>query len=646
MPELADVIADETEAARPTLRGLRDRARQRRLAARQLIDLTRYAGRPLVAATVLAHITSGLMPIVFLVGIGVALQRIATGTPWSDALPWLAAALTAFVVQQLLAPVQILLSQAITRRVDSYCITRFTSYAFTRAPLRTLERPDVADRLSQADEAFEQWSLTPGAATEGALALIARYTQLVGALVVVLVVIGPLAALASATVALVARRGHAEAFYRWGQLIRGFQPLRRRMGYLRELATSTRAAKEIRTLGLVDWMDERYDAEMRAYLDPLWHWRRRVYGVPFLFYSGVALVATVVALLLVASAPSGDARTIGEVAIGVQAVVLCVRFGQMFMESDVKMVYGRSAWEALLEFEQLCAEADAADADRSRAVTRVDRPREQITFEDVTFGYEPDRDVLKGLDLTLPVGTSTALVGVNGAGKTTLVKLLTALYHPTSGRVTVDGTDLRAVDPDAWQRAFAVVFQDYVRYEASLRDNVAMSAVAHRDDDEGIEAELRRVGLGDLLDELPMGLETPLTRSLPDGRDLSGGQWQRVALARALFAVRHGASVLVLDEPTAQLDARGEANFYDDFLELTRGVTSLVISHRFSSVRRADRIVVLDGGRITEAGTHDELVRHGGTYAEMFAVQARRFADVEGPAAAASWDLTEAGERA
>jgi ATP-binding cassette, subfamily B, bacterial len=195
----------------------------------------------------------------------------------------------------------------------------------------------------------------------------------------------------------------------------------------------------------------------------------------------------------------------------------------------------------------------------------------------------------------------------------------------------------------AWQRAFAITFQDYLRYEMPLRENVAMYAIEHRDDDAGIEAEVHRVGLGDLLDGLPLGLDTPLTRGLPGGRDLSGGQWQRLALARSLFAVRHGASVLVLDEPTAQLDARGEAEFYDQFLDLTRGVTSLVISHRFSSVRRADRIVVLDGGRVTENGTHDELVRAGGTYAEMFEVQARRFGGAGHQPAAVSGGTRDAG---
>jgi ATP-binding cassette subfamily B protein len=451
----------------------------------------------------------------------------------------------------------------------------------------------------------------------------------VGAVAVLAVAIGPWAALAGAVVALVARLGQTEAFHRWGQLVRRFQPLRRRVSYVRELATSTRAAKEIRTLGLVDWLDERFVTESRGVLDPMWTWRRRVYGVPFLAYAAVALVGSVVALLLVAR--SGPGVDVAAVSMGVQAILLCGRFGVMFPEVDVKLVYGRSAWEALLEFEEITRREDApAGATRAGgAPAAAVAARSAIRLDGVHFAYPGGRPVLDGLDLALSVGTSTALVGVNGAGKTTLVKLLTGIYPPTAGAVTVDGTDLRTLDADAWQRSFAVTFQDYLRYELPLRENVAMGAIDHLGDEDGIRAELVRVGLRDLLDELPDGLGTPLTRALPGGRDLSGGQWQRIALARALFAVRHGASVLVLDEPTAQLDARGEAEFYDAFLDLTRGVTSLVISHRFSTVRRADRIVVLDGGRITEAGMHDELVALGGTYARMFDVQARRFGTAE-----------------
>ncbi len=432
----------DTERARPTLRGLRARARQGRTAARQLVALLRHAGPALVATTALVHLVAGLLPIVFLVGISFAIEQLATrdgDAALGSAGTWLAVALGAFVVQQALASAQLLLSQAIMRRVDAYCITRFTRFALTRAPLRTLERADVADRLAHANESFEQWTLTPGAATEGALALLARYVQLAGTLVVAAVAVGWPVALAAGSVALVARRGQSAAFYRWGQLIRSFAPARRRTAYLRELGTSTRAAKEIRSLGLVDWMDERFATESRAGLEPLWSWRRRVYGLPFVLYAVLSLAGTAAALVLIATGDAGGGNP-AQVVMGVQAVVLSARFGQMFPESDLKMVYGRSAWEALLEFEQLCRQAGTAVPAPRRPTTSGLRPQTCIRFDDVHFAYDPARPMLRGLDLELPVGTSTALVGVNGAGKTTLVKLLTGLYTRRAARCSSTGS--------------------------------------------------------------------------------------------------------------------------------------------------------------------------------------------------------------
>jgi ATP-binding cassette subfamily B protein len=233
--------------------------------------------------------------------------------------------------------------------------------------------------------------------------------------------------------------------------------------------------------------------------------------------------------------------------------------------------------------------------------------------------------VFDRLDLLIPTGSSTAIVGLNGAGKTTLVKLLARLHDPTGGRIRVDGTDLSALDPVAWQRRVAVVFQDFARYPASAADNVGFGAIEHRSDPASLDGAAGRAGIGPLLRSLPAGWDTILSRRYAGGVDLSGGQWQRVALARALMAVEHGARLLVLDEPTAWLDARGEAEFFERFLDITAGLTTVIISHRFSTVRRADRICVLDGGRVTEEGSHDELVAAGQAYAAMFASQAARF---------------------
>ena len=241
--------------------------------------------------------------------------------------------------------------------------------------------------------------------------------------------------------------------------------------------------------------------------------------------------------------------------------------------------------------------------------------------------------MLSGLDMVIPAGRSIAIVGANGAGKTTLIKLLCRMYDPTAGRITVDGADLRHVDPVDWQRRVAAIFQDFARYHLSARDNVALGATDLAGDARPLRAAAEKAGALALIEGLPRGWDTVLSRQYAGGVDLSGGQWQRVALARALLAVEGGARLLILDEPTAALDVRAEAELYDRFLEITAGLTTILISHRFSTVRRADRICVLADGRVAEQGTHDELVAQGGRYATMFALQAARFtSEPDGPA--------------
>jgi ATP-binding cassette, subfamily B, bacterial len=207
-------------------------------------------------------------------------------------------------------------------------------------------------------------------------------------------------------------------------------------------------------------------------------------------------------------------------------------------------------------------------------------------------------------------------VGQNGAGKTTIAKLLCRLYDPQSGAITVDGIDLRELDVHSWRRRMTAVFQDYLRLELPLRDNVAPSGAP----DSQILAALEAAGAAELA-----ALDTILARGYEGGTDLSGGQWQRVALARAIAAVSLGAGVVLLDEPTAQLDVRGETEIFDRLLEATRQATTILISHRFSTVRKADRICVLEQGQVAELGTHEELMALGGRYRTMFDLQAQRF---------------------
>ncbi|HEX8393192.1 MAG TPA: ABC transporter ATP-binding protein, partial [Longimicrobium sp.] len=241
----------------------------------------------------------------------------------------------------------------------------------------------------------------------------------------------------------------------------------------------------------------------------------------------------------------------------------------------------------------------------------------------VRFTYPGRRlPTLDGLSLHVPAGQSVAIVGENGAGKSTLIKLLCGLYDPDAGRITLDG----GASPLQARGRIAVIFQDFVRYRLPLRENVGFGHLRTMGDTAALEGALRDAGGGELLERMPRGWDTVLSREFEGGVDLSGGQWQRIALARALAAVRGGAGLLILDEPTASLDVRAETELFERFIELTRGVTTVLVSHRLSSVRRADRIVVIGEGGVVEDGTHDALMAAGGRYAEMYSLQAERFA--------------------
>jgi ATP-binding cassette, subfamily B, bacterial len=275
--------------------------------------------------------------------------------------------------------------------------------------------------------------------------------------------------------------------------------------------------------------------------------------------------------------------------------------------------------DAVLRLESAMAAAGALPSG-NRAAGGL--PAREIRFRDLTFAYPSggSAPVLQGFDLTIPAGSSLAIVGQNGAGKTTLAKLLCRLYDPQAGAIEIDGVDLRALDLDAWRSRVAAVFQDFIRFELPLRDNVAPGRSPETVEDSAVTAALAEAGAADLA-----GLDTVLARGYQGGTDLSGGQWQRVALARALYAVRRGAGLVLLDEPTAQLDVRGEAEIFDRLLAATRHCTTILISHRFSTVRHADRICVLEHGRVIELGSHQELMALGGRYRTMFDLQAQRF---------------------
>lgn len=606
-------------------------ARRRVRAARQLLFLLRNAGLGLVAVSLLVQLVAGVSIPLVVLGSGTVVSA-ATGHPGSIAIGVVLCAV-GLVVQQLTAPLQAALASSVQLRVDAYVSQRLIDSVGKASNLRAIEQPEVVQHVAEANGFLDQRAQTPGGASAGALALVARYASLAGTLVLLAVVVSVPVALLGLVIALVNRLGQTYAFSLWSAANGRFGKLRRRRQYLRDLAIDPLSARDIRMLRLDGWLEQRYEREAMQGLRVVWRTRRRIYGPQGVWCALATLVGSSILLAVSMAQVGGQAGVSpGAVAIVLQAALACVLFGNFFPEADLQMQYGRLAWEAILATEQALrtgpiAAADAAEQAYGAGRVRAVHGPVDIAFHDVVYGYTPGADVLRGVSLRLEAGRSMALVGVNGAGKSTLVKLLAGFYAPASGNVTVDGAELTAAERLAWQRRVAIVFQDYARYELTLRQNIAMQAPDGGDDDgDGMVEALRQAGLGDAFDTLPLGLDTPLSRLLPGGTDFSGGQWQRLALARALFAVRHGARVLVLDEPTSQMDARGEAEFYANFLELTCGVTTLIISHRFSSVRQADAIAVLDGGEIVELGSHAELVEHGGHYSRMYAAQSSRYA--------------------
>jgi ATP-binding cassette subfamily B protein len=391
----------------------------------------------------------------------------------------------------------------------------------------------------------------------------------------------------------------------------------RHADYSYRLAVDPPAAKELRLFGLSDWVVERFRSRRQRLHDLRWE-ATRLRERPLIW-----------SILLVLAANIAVFWSLGtDAAAGHLPVARLVTFATAAVSTSM-IALGGLSWAldfasappaAILRLQEVMdKEGSLTSGDR----TAIGMPAYEIRFRNVTFAY-PTGDgaapVLAGFDLSIPAGSSLAIVGQNGAGKTTMAKLLCRLYDPQEGSIEVDGVDLRSLDLDSWRSRTAAVFQDFIRFELPLRDNVA-PAGAPEDD---IRSALKDAGASGLAH-----LDTILSRAYPDGTDLSGGQWQRVALARALCAVRLGAGLILLDEPTAQLDVRGEAEIFDRILAATRHTTTILISHRFSTVRHADRICVLEHGRVVELGTHDELIAAGGRYKTMFEMQASRFEEAE-----------------
>jgi ATP-binding cassette, subfamily B, bacterial len=517
------------------------------------------------------------------------------------------------------------LAQYLTTRHDAAVTLRAESDLFGRVcsfvGLRYFENPEFQDRLMVAEQSAAEG---PSAVTNFAQDIVRATVSAVGFLAVIAVVWPAIAVLLmlAALPGLVAEirlaRRHAQASME-------VSPLQRRRFFYRSMLTDERAAKEVRLFGLGEFFRSRQLEALRGSQDIT----VRLAGRTAIVQSGLSLLGaglSGLAIVVVVRRVVHGELTAGDVVLFMSAVAgvqtsLSVIVGEIGMASRSLKLFQRY-------LEVMGSPADmSAGEERPASALRC-----SLRFEDVWFRYTPESAwVLRGVSFELAAGTSLGLVGVNGAGKSTLVKLLCRFYDPERGRILWDGVDLRELSPESLRVRLAATFQDFMTYDLSVGDNIGVGNLPLRGNVEALRQSARRAEIDDAIGRLPRGYQTMLSRIFVDERGadpgvtLSGGLWQRIALARSLM--RGDADLLVLDEPSSGLDADAEYRVHRTLRQFRQGRTSLLISHRLGSLRDADIIVVLDGGKIVEQGRHDELVSSGGVYAHLFHTQARGYRD-------------------
>jgi ABC-type multidrug transport system fused ATPase/permease subunit len=553
----------------------------------------------------------GVLPVALAIAMGSLVQSVQRGGDLTNGL-WFVG--TVFVLLQVLTPIHVAVCSNLGDRTAAWLYDRLTESCVRPPGMGHLEDPALTSDLSVARD-FDLGMMGPPLfismdfIASGLVELIAGVAS-----AVVLAWFSWWASLLLAGAWLATHYLLRESAIWRDRNTDEVRAAQRDSEYAYRMAVDPPAAKELRLFGLAGWVIERF-VNRRTRLHELQYEATRLREKPLLWSSLLVTGANILVFWFLANQTASGNLDLGQTVVFAQCALgtSLIAFGGFNWALD----WAASPVAAVLRLESVMS---AAGELKSGTRSPDNLPAREIRFRDVTFEYPnataDTKPVLQRFNLTIPAGSSMAIVGRNGAGKTTLAKLLCRLYDPQSGSIEIDGTDVREFDLDGWRSLVTAVFQDFIRFELSLRDNVAPRGAP----DDQILASLSSAGADGLAK-----LDTILARGYEGGTELSGGQWQRVALARALCAVRLGAGVVLLDEPTAQLDVRGEAEIFERILAETRQCTTILISHRFSTVRHADRICVLEDGAVVELGTHDELMALGGRYRTMFDLQAQRF---------------------
>jgi ATP-binding cassette subfamily B protein len=564
------------------------------------------------AALALLTLASAALPVaIAYAGKGIVDAVVARST--HDTLRWVLLELAVIAAQALSQRSLGLVRQLLGGRLALDINVRILEKALT-LELRHFEDPEFYDQLTRARR---EASSRPVSVVTESFQLLQNVLTLAGYAALLLrfsgwAVLGLLIAAIPGTLAEIRFSNQAFRLRNWRS------PDSRRLLYLEYVLANDDHAKEVKLFGLGPLLLDRYKRLGETFYD-----EDRVLAVKRSGWAfGLSLFGTLAFYGCYAVMALAAAR--GELTLGNMTLyVVAFRQGQQSFQSILTALGGM--YEDNLYMSNLFKYFEIPVGQPAPAPALPEGAGEHgIRFEDVGFRYPGTETwALRHLNLFVPAGQSLALVGHNGAGKTTLIKLLTRLYSPSEGRILLDGKDLRAWSEEALRHRVGVIFQDFNQYQFKLRENVALGSVEHLEDEPRVKRAVESGGANEVVTALKDGIETPLGRWFKDGTELSGGQWQKIALARAFM--REEADILILDEPTAALDAEAEHAIFERFRTLAKGRTAILISHRFPTVRMADRILVLEGGRIAEDGTHEQLIAAGRRYARMFALQAEGY---------------------